>query len=77
MSKVVKKTTKQNYPVLVEKTKDGFYFIQCPIIEDCYSEGKTIAQALKNIKDIIELRMEEGVLPNFNSFEISLHSVAI
>lgn len=77
MRKVTKITTKQNYPVLVEKTKDGFYFIQCPIIEDCYSEGRTIQSALKNIKDVIELRIEEGVKPNFNNFELSLHSVVI
>ncbi len=77
MTKIVKTRTKQNYPVLVEKTKDGFYFVQCPIIEDCYSEGKNIKQALKNIKDIIELRIEEGIKPNFNAFEISIHSVAL
>ncbi len=75
--KLVRKNTKQNYPVLLEKTSDGFYFAECPIIEDCYSEGKTTAQALKNIKDIIELRVEEGVKPRFDSFEVSLHSVAL
>ena len=75
--KVFNKKTKQNYPVLLEKTSDGYYFVQCPIIEDCYSEGKTIKDSLKNIKDVIELRIEEGVKPKFDSFELSLHSVAV
>jgi len=75
--KVDLKKTKQNYPVLVEKTSDGFYFVQCPVFEDCYSEGKTSSQALKNIKDIIELRIEEGAKPAFNSFEVSMHSVVV
>jgi predicted RNase H-like HicB family nuclease len=75
--KVLHKRTKQNYPVLLEKTSDGFYFVQCPIIEDCYSEAKTIPQALKNIKDIIELRIEEGIKPKFDSFELSIHSVSV
>ena len=75
--KVLPKKTKQNYPVLLEKTSDGFYFVQCTIIEDCYSEGKTVQAALKNIKDIIELRIQEGIKPKFDSFELSLHSVAV
>jgi predicted RNase H-like HicB family nuclease len=75
--KVDLKKTKQNYPVLVEKTSDGFYFVQCPIIEDCYSEGKTVKAALANIKEIIELRIEEGVKPKFDSFELSVQSVAV
>ena len=27
-------------PVIVEKGEDGFYVVECPILEGCYSQGE-------------------------------------
>jgi len=47
-----------NFPILIEKDEDGFYVAVCPIIQGCYTQGKTYKEALKNIKEVIELHIE-------------------
>jgi predicted RNase H-like HicB family nuclease len=46
-------------PIFIEKDEDGFYVVECPVFSGCYSQGKTIDQALKNIREVIDLRLEE------------------
>ena len=52
-------TKKVQLPVLVEKGEDGFFVVECPILRGCYTQGKTIDEALKNIHEVIELCLEE------------------
>ena len=52
-------TKKVHLPVLVEKDKDGFFVVECPLLQGCYTQGKTIDEALKNIREVIELCLEE------------------
>lgn len=47
-------------PLFVEKDEDEFYVVECPILEGCYAQGKTLDEALKNIHDVISLIAEEG-----------------
>lgn len=46
-------------PVFVEKDEDGFYVAECPVFEGCYTQGKTVKGALKNIKSVIRMLLEE------------------
>lgn len=48
-----------NLPVLVEKDEDGFYVVECPLLQGCYTQGKTLDEALKNIHEVIDLCLEE------------------
>lgn len=68
-------------PILIEKGQDGFYVVQCPILEGCYTQGKTIDEALKNIREVIALLLEEDnakeILKDYNSEEISLHTITV
>ena len=50
---------KVQLPVLVEKDEDGFFVVECPLIQGCYTQGKTLDEALKNIHEVIELCLEE------------------
>ena len=52
-------TKKVYLPVLMEKDEDGFFVVECPILQGCYTQGKTIDEALKNIHEVIELCLEE------------------
>ena len=52
-------TKKVQLPVLVEKDEDGFFVVECPMLRGCYTQGKTIDEALKNIHEVIELCLEE------------------
>lgn len=68
-------------PLFIEKDEDGFYVVECPIFEGCYSQGKTVDEALKNIREVIELIMEEKVnrelLQNYHPKEMSLHTITL
>lgn len=45
----------KQFPVIIEKDEDGFYVVECPIFRGCYSQGKTLDEALKNIREVIAL----------------------
>ena len=68
-------------PVIVEKGEDGFYVVECPILEGCYSQGKTIDEALRNIPEVIELLLEENesraILKAYRLADISLHTITL
>ncbi len=49
---------KVHLPVLVEKDEDGFFVVECPLLQGCYTQGKTLDEALKNIHEVIELCLE-------------------
>ncbi len=74
------KKNNHQLPILVEKDEDGFYVVECPIFSGCYTQARTIDEALKNIREVIGLCLEEkenkDVLKNFYPQEISFHTLA-
>jgi len=42
-------------PLLIEQDEDGIYIITCPSFQGCHSYGKTIDEAMKNIKEVVEM----------------------
>ncbi|MBI2165322.1 MAG: type II toxin-antitoxin system HicB family antitoxin [Chloroflexi bacterium] len=44
--------------VVIEKDEDG-YFAFCPQVQGCYTAGKTYEEALANIKDAVQLIVED------------------
>lgn len=45
-------------PVVLIPGEAGYFVAQVPIIPGCISQGKTIGEALKNIKEAAELCLE-------------------
>ena len=68
-------------PVFVEKDEDGFYVVECPLFEGCYSQGKTVDEALRNIREVILLIAEEKqnreTLESYHPKELSLHTITL
>ena len=54
--------------ILVEIDEDGIYIVSCPIFKGCHSYGKTVDEALSNIKEVISLCLEEEKPDNLNRF---------
>ncbi|WP_022853464.1 type II toxin-antitoxin system HicB family antitoxin [Thermodesulfatator atlanticus] len=50
---------KLHLPIIIEQDEDGYYIVSCPVFKGCHSYGKTIDEALKNIREVIELCLEE------------------
>jgi len=44
--------------ILLEQGEDGYYVAHCPSLKSCWSQGKTRDEALKNIREAIELYLE-------------------
>ena len=68
-------------PVFIEKDEDGFYVVECPLFEGCYSQGKTVDEALRNIREVIDLISEEEknreILTSYHPRELSLHTITL
>ena len=68
-------------PLIVEKGEGGQYVVECPLFEGCYTQGATIDEALKNIREVISLVLEEkearAVLDTYNPLEVSLHTITV
>jgi len=75
------KNRNSQLPLFVEKDEDGFYVIECPLFEGCYSQGKTLDEALKNIREVIHLVVEEKknqeILKSYHPQELSLHTITL
>jgi predicted RNase H-like HicB family nuclease len=50
---------KHQLPIFIEKDEDGFYVAECPVFSGCYTQGKTMDEAMKNIREVIDLCLEE------------------
>ena len=46
------------FPVVMHPGEDGWIVVDCPIIPGCISQGKTHDEALANIREAIELCLE-------------------
>ncbi|MBW8330576.1 MAG: type II toxin-antitoxin system HicB family antitoxin [Prolixibacteraceae bacterium] len=57
-------------PILVEQDEDNVYIVSCPVFKGCYSYGKTIDEAMGNIKEVIDICMDEETtnVSGFNRF---------
>ena len=47
------------FPVVTELDDSGYYFAYVPALQGCYTQGKTLDEALKNIEEVIELHIED------------------
>jgi predicted RNase H-like HicB family nuclease len=46
------------FTVVIEKDRDG-YFVVCPALQGCYSQGNTYEEAMTNIGDAITLNIQD------------------
>ncbi len=49
-----------NFTVIIEKDEDGYYVGSVPSLRGCHTQGKTMDELLRNIKEAIELCLETG-----------------
>lgn len=64
------------YPVIVHKGESTKgYWVECPTLRGCYSQGKSVEDALKNIREAIELCVEDEEPAPVGS--VSFHLVTV
>ncbi len=47
-----------NIKILIEKGEDNYFVASVPALKGCWSQGKTREEALKNIREAIDLYLE-------------------
>lgn len=56
----MKKAIKElQFKVLIEQDEDGLYVASVPELPSCYTQGKTLEEVRKRIKEVIQLVLEE------------------
>ncbi len=68
-------------PIIVEADADG-YFVSCPTLQGCYSQGETYEEAVENIKDAIRLHIQDRLadgeeIPELKSVSLSTGKVSV
>lgn len=67
--------------VIVEKDQEG-YFVFCPELHGCYTQGDTYEEAMENIKDAIRLHIEDRLesgedIPVVDSISLTSMEIAV
>jgi len=46
------------FTVLIEKDEEGMFIAKVPDIKGCYTQGKTVQEALERVKEAIQVCVE-------------------
>ena len=49
----------RSFPVVLVPQPEGGYFVECPSLPGCYSQGETVGEAMANISEAISLALED------------------
>ena len=61
---------------MIEKYGDGFFVGEVPQLKGCYTQSKTRDERMTNIKEVIEMCLEDeggGEIPEF----VGIHKIEI
>ncbi len=50
---------KYRFQVIIEQDEDGYYVADVPALQGCYTQGRTFEEALENIREVIEMCIQE------------------
>ncbi len=69
------------FPIILEADSDG-YFVSCPALQGCYSQGDTYEEAVTNIKDAIRLHIDDRLadgeeIPELTAVSLSTVEVTV
>ena len=66
---VIMDDTRREIYIVIERDEDGFFVGEAPQLRACYSQGRTLDELLVNMREVIELCLEDqddlGQLPEF------------
>lgn len=72
----MKMETKRTFPIVIEKDEDGFFVATNSALVGCHSQGKTIDEALQNVREATALCLAD--LPETeasDSSDVSVHLI--
>ena len=80
-SRVRSQLKNARFPLFIEKDEDGLFIVECPLFEGCYTQGSNLDEALKNIREVLHLLLEEKInrdaMKSYRPREMSLHTITL
>jgi predicted RNase H-like HicB family nuclease len=64
----IPKKKSYHLPILLEQDEDGYYIVSCPSFKGCHSYGKTVDEAMVNIREVTSMCLEEEEPQQLNHF---------
>ncbi len=65
------------FPIVIERDEDGFFVAVNPSLVGCYSQGKTVEEALANVQEATELCLESADESEVSrGMQVSVHMIA-
>ncbi len=61
-------TKRLHLPLLIEQDEDGIFIVSCPQFKGCHSYGRTVDEAMQNIREVIDMCIEEEGTAELNQF---------
>jgi predicted RNase H-like HicB family nuclease len=49
----------REFYVIIERDEDGYYVGEVPQLQACYSQGRSLDELMANMREVIELCLEE------------------
>jgi predicted RNase H-like HicB family nuclease len=61
-------STSLHLPLMIETDEDGVFIVSCPAFKGCHSYGRTVDEAIANIREVIAMCLEEEQPEQLNHF---------
>jgi predicted RNase H-like HicB family nuclease len=68
---------KHLFPVIVERDEAGFFIATNPAFPGCYSQGKSMEEALANVREATEVCLEDRPGAEISLPNISVHVITL
>ncbi len=69
---------KKKYVVTVERDEDGWFVVECPALPGCVTQGRSLDEALGNIREAIaaslETRRARGLTESIDIVEVEVEA---
>ena len=66
----------KEFYVVIEKDEEGIYVGEVPQLKACYTQGRTLDELMDNIKEVIELCLEDQDPGEVTQF-VGIHKVEV
>ena len=67
----------REFYVIIERDEDGYYVGEVPQLRACYSQGRTLDELMANMREVIELCLEEEQGEEILSEVVGIQKVAV
>ncbi|MBI4068026.1 type II toxin-antitoxin system HicB family antitoxin [Candidatus Kaiserbacteria bacterium] len=67
----------RHFPIIVEQDEAGFFVATNPALPGCYSQGRTMNEALANVREATEASLAEQDASDVAVPNISVHVIAL